>query len=465
MDLATIVILLVLPALVVLAAWCASMETALYSLSYQDRLRLRKLNPAAARAAHELLARPRATLVSLLFVNMIGTTLFMVLTAVLEESVSSKVWSVVLVIFNVVLMTVAGEVISKVLAARQRVQFCAWFAQSVLTVVRAMGPLRTVLDGILITPLVRLVCGVEATHGGGGSGRSDTRLSEDELAALLVHGRDEGAIDEGEVSVLRQVIGLGSVRVREVMVPRVDVEWIEDHEPAWERVVELVKRTGLTRVPVVKRGGDLDDDVQGLLNAKRYLAAVARARTGGAPAGEMKAYFEAVTYVPASATLDRALELYRTRGVKTALCVDERGAVVGVVSMTDIARRLMVEMGETNTTQDGSAPSGMSGTAPGDSNDSGVVAISPGRWSVPGRLSVRDWGAMFGVKTDRRVTTIAGLVMDRLGRVPRVGDEVRLGNLVISVQELSGRVADRLEVRLDGVQQPGGRAAGKGGAA
>ncbi|MBL0871268.1 MAG: CBS domain-containing protein, partial [Phycisphaerales bacterium] len=279
--------------------------------------------------------------------------------------------------------------------------------------------------------------------------RSDTRLSEDELAALLVHGRDEGAIDEGEVSVLRQVIGLGSVRVREVMVPRVDVEWIEDHEPAWERVVELVKRTGLTRVPVVKRGGDLDDDVQGLLNAKRYLAAVARARTGGAPAGDMKAYFEAVTYVPASATLDRALELYRTRGVKTALCVDERGAVVGVVSMTDIARRLMVEMGETNTTQDGSAPSGMSGTAPGDSNDSGVVAISPGRWSVPGRLSVRDWGAMFGVKTDRRVTTIAGLVMDRLGRVPRVGDEVRLGNLVISVQELSGRVADRLEVRLD----------------
>ncbi len=456
MDLATIVILLVLPALVVLAAWCASMETALYSLSYQDRLRLRKLNPAAARAAHELLARPRATLVSLLFVNMIGTTLFMVLTAVLEESVSSKVWSVALVIFNVVLMTVAGEVISKVLAARQRVQFCAWFAQSVLTVVRAMGPLRTVLDGILITPLVRVVCGVEATNGGGtgAGGRSDTRLSEDELAALLVHGRDEGAIDEGEVSVLRQVIGLGSVRVREVMVPRVDVEWIEDHEPAWERVVELVKRTGLTRVPVVKRGGDLDDDVQGLLNAKRYLAAVARARTGGAPAGEMKAYFEAVTYVPASATLDRALELYRTRGVKTALCVDERGAVVGVVSMTDVARRLMIEMGETNTTHDGSAPTGMTGSAPGDSNDSGVVAISPGRWSVPGRLSVRDWGAMFGVKTDRRVTTIAGLVMDRLGRVPRVGDEVRLGNLVISVRELSGRVADRLEVRLDSGSAP-----------
>lgn len=460
MDLATIVILLVLPALVVLAAWCASMETALYSLSYQDRLRLRKLNPAAAKAVHELLARPRATLVSLLFVNMISTTLFMVLTAVLEESVTSKLWSVILVAFNVVVMTVAGEVISKVLAARQRVKFCAWFAQSVLTVVRAMGPLRSVLDGILITPLVRVVCGVEATNGGSGSGRSDTRLSEDELAALLVHGRDEGAIDEGEVSVLRQVIGLGSVRVREVMVPRVDVEWIEDHEPAWERVTELVKRTGLTRVPVVKRGGDLDDDVQGLLNAKRYLAAVARARTGGAPAGEMKAYFEAVTYMPASATLDRALELYRTRGVKTALCVDERGAVVGVVSMTDVARRLMIEMGETNTTHDGSAPSGMSGTAPGDSNDSGVVAISPGRWSVPGRLSVRDWGAMFGVKTDRRVTTIAGLVMDRLGRVPRLGDEVRLGNLVISVRALSGRVADRLEVRLDSEG-----AAGKGGGA
>ncbi|MBL0871725.1 MAG: DUF21 domain-containing protein, partial [Phycisphaerales bacterium] len=188
MDLATIVILLVLPALVVLAAWCASMETALYSLSYQDRLRLRKLNPAAARAAHELLARPRATLVSLLFVNMISTTLFMVLTAVLEESVTSQLWSIVLVAFNVVVMTVAGEVISKVLAARQRVQFCAWFAQSVLTVVRAMGPLRTVLDGILITPLVRVVCGVEATNGGaggagGGGGRSDPRLREDEIAA------------------------------------------------------------------------------------------------------------------------------------------------------------------------------------------------------------------------------------------------------------------------------------------
>jgi CBS domain containing-hemolysin-like protein len=74
--------------------------------------------------------------------------------------------------------------------------------------------------------------------------------------------------------------------------------------------------------------------------------------------------------------------------------------------------------------------------------------VGLGEWLVPGRLPAREWAEMFGLKPDARVSTVAGLVLARLGRLPVVGDEVRLGNVRLTVEAVEGRVAERVRVRL-----------------
>lgn len=419
MNLTAIPILLTLPLLLMIAAWCAAMETAIFSLTYQDRLRLRKLSPTAADAAAAALARPRATLISLLFFNMLAATLYLVLTALLEHFITLEWVHWLVVAFNVLLMTIVGEVVSKLIAGRMRVELCQYFATWVTILLRLMAPLRLVLDDLLISPLVRVLTP---------SGRTEAdRLTDEELSNLLLLGRDQGTIDHGEVSVLRQVISFGQLRVKEVMTPRVDLEWIDERAtPAM--VMEIVKAHRLTRLPIAVAGGELDDGVIGVLNTKTYLAHAAK---GSLPA--LKDFTDPVTFVPAGASLDKLLESFRVKHMKMAMCVDEYGSVVGIVGMADIARRLMAELSENSATGD---------------EESRIELVALGVWSVPGRLPARDWASMFGLKTDRRVTTIAGLIMDQLGRLPRVGDEIAMGNLRLRVESIRGRVVDRVLIAI-----------------
>lgn len=430
-------ILLALPVLLVLAAWCAGMETALFSLNYQDRLRLKKLSPRAAASVTALLARPRPLLISLLLVNMFATTLYLVLTALLKARIEAAWMQYALVAVNLLLMTVAAEVVSKLLAGRKRVEVCLLFATITERAFHLIAPVRVFMDDLVISPLVRVLLPQTTSKT-----PASPSLSPDELSQLIELGHRQGALDSDELSILRQVIAFNSLQVRDVMTPRVDIEWLDERSTT-ASVLELVSRAKLTRVPVCVAGGELDDGVIGMLNTKRFLALAGRTPGGGASAAALKDFLEPVSYVPERASLDKLLEHFRTSHVKMALCVDEYGSIIGVVAMADIARRLMVEL-----SADGS----------GVDVDADIQAIEPGVWSVPGRLPVRDWAPMFGLASDRRFATIAGLVMDQLGRVPIINDEVRLGNVCIRVEQVTGRVVDRVRISVD-------RAGAKGGPA
>ncbi len=432
---------LTLPVLLLVCGALSALETALFSLSYHDRTRLAKTDPGLSRVVDRLLARPRELLVSNLLVNMISSTLFMVLTTLLAAELTNVWLQVGLAALNLLAMTLMAEVVSKMLAVRYRLAVCALLARPMLGLFLALGPLRVFLDRGVIEPISRLLL----------PRRTPERLSLDELASLLELGASQGAIGADEHRVLRQVIGFGSLRVRDIMTPRVDMEWLSTRATV-EDVRTMVARTRLTRVPVCpapaaipKPGAPtgLDAGVVGFLNTKRYLSA-----SLDRPSVKLEEFIEPVVYIPETTTLDRLLERVRGSAVKIALCVDEHGAVVGVVTAQDVVGRLVTEVGS-------------GGSATEASGDERVTSEGPGRWSVPGRMGVHDWAQMFGLRLDPRVSTVAGFVMAQLGRLPKVGDAVTLGNLKLEVSALDGRVVDRVLVSLD---DRGDSAAGFGGA-
>lgn len=432
MTTGVLIILAVLPLLLAACTLNSAAETALFGLTYHDRTRLKRVSPRALAAAERLLARPRELLVSILFVNMIVSTLYFVLTSILliEATSNNMQWlGVAVSLINLLLMTVVAEVVSKMLAARRRVEFTRVLVGPTAIMVAALGPLRSFLDAAVIAPLARVI-----SPGGVAAGLAG-RLSEGELSTLLEIGAREGTIDTGEQRVLKQVIKLGGMRVRELMTPRVDMVWLDESSTV-EDVRSVAVRHGLTRVPVCR--GSLDDEVLGMLDVKGYLAAAARAGVGGgASAGglagpSLQGFLGPVRFVPDRATLDKLLERMRQTHAKIALCVDEYGAITGAVSTRDVVEHLVREI----RSEDARA------------EDGEVQMIGLGEWLVPGRLPAREWAEMFGLKPDARVSTVAGLVLARLGRLPVVGDEVRLGNVRLTVEAVESRVAERVRVRL-----------------
>lgn len=426
MSVAHIFILVAQVILLVLSAFCSGSETALFAMTYNDRLQLKKRSPRAAAAVERLLAQPRSLLITLLMANMTVNVLFLALGSVLLLSAEKKGLAAALNAGTVVALIAAGEVTPKLLAASQRVRLAQAVAPLVLGLFRVIAPLRRVTEGMVIAPLARLL---RPRKGAGERGQAS--LTVEELSALVELGASEGEIARDEQQLLAQVVELGTVRIRDVMAPRVQIHWLSATAKP-DEVVDLVKRTGVTHIPVYK--GSPDKEILGMLDARRFLGAHVAGRNPRLTEG-----LEKIVYVPETARLDKLLSQFGRSHSEVVLCVDEYGTVDGLVRIGDVADRLVAKFAE-----DDAIVAEMEELA-----EQGVVRLGEGKWRVPGRLGVREWSELFGQAVDRRVSTVGGLVMSKLGRIPRVGDEVDFGNVHVRVSAMRGNLIERLEVFLE----------------
>ncbi len=407
------------------SAFCSGSETALFALTYNDRLQLKKRSARAAAAVERLLREPRSLLITLLMANMTINVVFLALGSIMLLSAENKGLAAAINAGTVIALIAAGEVTPKLLAASQRVRLAQLVAPLVMVLYRVIAPIRRVAEGIVIVPLSRLMRPRQKPGDGPAS------LTVEELSALVELGAAEGEIARDEQQLLAQVVELGTLRIRDVMSPRVHIYWLSSTSKA-EDVVDLVKRTGVTHIPVYK--GSPDKDILGMLDARRYLGSHVAGRNP-----RLTDNLAPIVYVPETARLDKLLAQFGKSHSEVVLCVDEYGTVDGLVRIGDVADRLVAKFAE-----DDAIVAEMEELA-----EQGVVRRGEGRWSVPGRLGVKEWSELFGQVIDRRVSTVGGLLMSRLGRIPHVGDEVDFGNLHVRVSAMRGNLIERLEVFLD----------------
>lgn len=444
------ILVLMLPALLAGSAACSAVETAIFSLTYGDLVRLKRGSPAAWRAVETLRAQPRQLLVSILFVNNAINVAYLAATSILSRSLAHPLAGVGLGALNLLGMILMAEIVPKLLAAKLRVPVTRLTAPSVLLAYRVLGPVRRVVDAAVIGPLSRLV----RPRAPGGAGEPGQRaatggpaISPEHIEALLTQSASEGIIDDEEQRLLTEVVGLGAMRVREVMTPRVDLDFLRDTDTRGA-VMAALRRRRRRYIPVCRQGHE--DDILGWLDATRYLD---RAMGEPGPGPAVAGFVEPIRFVPASARLDQLLDEFRRTRTRRALCVDELGAVVGQVELAGMVGQLYL------------APS--RGEA---AERVGFEPLGGGRWRVTGRLSVSAWADFFGPTgpaVDRRVSTVAGLLLSRLGRVPRPGDAVRIGNVRLEVESVAGRAIDSVIVSIERGAGAGavdsGRAGSRGG--
>ncbi len=430
MSLTDLVLVLILPAAVLASGACAAAETAVFSLSHSDRTRLRRLSSGADRAIGALVGRPRAFLLSVLFLTSTANVAYFVVGAVLERRFVHHTLGIALNAALVLLLVVGADLLPKLLARANRLVFCRVAARPLIAVRDAVSPVTGVLELLLIGPIIRLLRP--------GHTQRERALTAEELGALLDLSARTGALAADEQRLLGEVVELGVTRIREVMTPRVAMAWLEENAPP-AKVREIARASTHQRFPVFR--GSLDGKLLGMLDLHRYLPA-AEGEGGRGSAPRLSEYLTPALCVPERARLDQLLAQLSAGTNEVAICVDEFGAVVGIVGVGDVVGRLLARGAETATAE-----------------EQGIERLGDDLWVVPGRLPARELAEYFLEEEGREqpssaASTVGGLFFARLGRVPRVGDAVRLGNVRLVVEAMSGRTVDRVRVSVTGEDRP-----------
>ncbi len=246
--------------------------------------------------------------------------------------------------------------------------------------------------------------------------------SEDELRELLRESAEEGLIADEESRYSENVLLFGDLRAREVMTPRPDVDILTTDESLADAVRRTVD-TGHTRLPLCRPDAGLDGAL-GVVNAKDLLKVV-----GGAQAEcSLDDLARPIAKVSESLLIDELLRDMRRERVHLVLVLDEHGTAVGIVTLEDVIEEIVGEIEDEFDL---------------DRNDR--VRDVDGALVVEGQASIRDVADRLGVEVDDpHEATIGGLVLERLGRLPDVGETIEVEGRSAEVTRVGEATIDEL---------------------
>jgi putative hemolysin len=228
-------------------------------------------------------------------------------------------------------------------------------------------------------------------------------------------GHEEGSIEEGEKELIHSIFEFGDTIAREVMVPRPDIVAIEDDKTLRD-AQGLVLNRGYSRIPVFH---DSLDDVKGVVFAKDVLKALHQGQQD-MPLAEI---MRPAHFVPESKKVADLLREMQKEKFHQAMVYDEHGSVTGIVSLEDLLEELVGEI-----------------TDEYDREEPEVLQLGEGVYRVSGKASIDDVNELLGTELpDEDWDTVAGLLLDLLGRMPENGEEVRFGGVNLRADKVQGR--------------------------
>jgi CBS domain containing-hemolysin-like protein len=239
-----------------------------------------------------------------------------------------------------------------------------------------------------------------------------------ELRGLVDYLEGRTGIEPGEREMVRSVFELGDTIVRDVMVPRTDMVFIEA-DKTLEQALSLALRSGFSRIPVV---GENTDDVLGIAYLKDIVA-WAHEHPGTESTEKVAAVMRPATFVPDSKPVNELLRQMQAQRIHVAIVIDEYGGTAGLVTIEDILEEIV---GEITDEYDNERPP--------------VERLSDGAARVTARLPVAELEELFGVSVQAEdVETVAGLLAHALGRVPIAGSRATVSGLQLTAENLAGR--------------------------
>jgi len=310
---------------------------------------------------------------------------------------------------------VFGELVPKNIALSRPVGTARWVVLPLFVFTQVTRPLVALLNGAA-NRLVRLV-GVEPVE------ELRSARTPDELASVVRRAGARGALGRETAALLERSLSFGDKTASDVMTPRTRMRTVRESAPVLA-VIEATRASGHSRFPVI---GDDIDDVRGLVHVKKAVSVPQSERSST----RVREVMTRPVVVTRFMRLDPLMDLLQERGLQLAVVVDEYGGTAGIVTFEDLVEELV---GDVVDEHDAAAP--------------GIRRQFDGTWLLSGLQRPDEIKAAIGVELPEGADyeTVAGLILQLLGRLPDVGDEVTVPGARLRVERLDGRRIDRIRL-------------------
>ncbi|NQS72918.1 MAG: HlyC/CorC family transporter [Methanoculleus sp.] len=420
-DLVTIEIILFFICLL-LSGFFSSSEVALISIT---RAKVHALLSQGRKGAEALDILKRSTdtvLITILIGNNIANIAAASLATAIAIGIYGDVGIGIATGVTVILMLIFGEIGPKMYASRHIEELALRVSRPILYLSKAIYPVLWISDHIKQQFAFR-------------PGVTEQVVTEEEIKEWIDVGEEEGTIEEQEREMLYSVLRFGDTTVREVMTPRVDAIMIGDTSTL-ENALSIFNETGFSRIPVYH---EQIDNVIGLLNVKDIFAAAFRQQMDVT----IKELMYEPCFVPESKKIDELLKELQVKKQHMAVVLDEYGSFAGIVTVEDMLEELVGEIMDEF-----------------DEEEPEVQQIEEGVYLVDARAWVGHLNK--NLNLDLPLTdsyeTLGGLVIDRLGYIPRRGEVAKIeeSNIELIVMQMRGRRIVKVKMITTGEDEPGG---------
>ncbi len=246
--------------------------------------------------------------------------------------------------------------------------------------------------------------------------------SEEELQELIDASEQQGIIDEGEGDMLQSILELDETILREIMVPRTDMVCV-DAEAPFGNILKVILDSGHSRIPVYKNN---IDNIIGLVYAKDLL------RFWGRPIDTISfaEIMRPPSLVPESKQVSALLKEFQATCIHIAIVIDEYGGTSGLVTIEDLIEEIVGEIQDEY-----------------DREKELLVERPDGSLLVDGRLNIEEFEDYFNVEVAReKFDTIGGYVVEQYGRVPAVGEQIRIGDFDMLIEQGDQRAIRQIRI-------------------
>jgi putative hemolysin len=335
------------------------------------------------------------------------------------------------------LHVIIGELMPKSIALQKAERTALWISRPMAFFAVVFSPLIWLLNGVG-NFLLRLL-GFHAAEG-------HTQVhSPEELDMIFTESHKGGEINQTEFEILHRVVRFSDTTARAIMVPRLEMQTLPTRVTR-SVLTDFLQERPHTRIPIY---WDSLDNIVGIINSKdlehlnneelaqeleRLKKAMAGKSNGqragdGGPAGntdektiDLKPLALKATFVPETIRIDGLLTELKRRRQQMAIVIDEYGGTVGLVTLADVLEQVFGDLPQE-----------------GVETEPEILERSDGSIQLAGGVSIDEVNELFGFgfPTDQAVT-MAGLVLDALGRTATVGDEVEIHGLRIKVEKVDG---------------------------
>lgn len=386
-------------------AFTSAVDAAMTAIGRHRLGLLHETDARRAQVVDRLLAEPYRFKATVLLLNSTATITATALTLRLFDSQTWQ-WRITALAGLLLFILIFSEALPKALAISNPTAAARVLAGPMAFSARVLAPFIWLI-GVLTRPFVRVASGQTSSQ--------MPLVTEEELRMLVNVGEEEGLIEPEEREMIEGIFSFGETTVREVMIPRVDIVALEETASV-DEALNIIITTGHSRIPVYR---ETIDHIVGILYAKDLLLWL---RSGQRDAS-IESLLRTAHFVPDTMKVDALLRDLQARKVHLAIVVDEYGGTAGLVTIEDVIEEIVGEIQDEY-----------------DVDEQPIRNLGPGDLEVDARVPIDDINDLTGLRlVSEESDRIGGIVFERLGRVPKIGDVVQITDgVTIAVLSMDG---------------------------